>query len=269
MAADSYRPVTTLARGEPASGPPGRPGGGRPGEPGGGPAGRGAGGGLDQRGDPDQRGGPDRHRVRDESDKQGEPPTVADLPAVGDQRGELVLAREIRAREMVAGRTPAQIAAVIRAECLPGFCTTWIRAHRLALGIALADVVAQVGPGTWPRAARRRGSARRCCRPTRAARSGPGPSTCTTCAPCTARSRLTWATTARACAAARTVTPRWPGRQRGSRPPAHPGSRRGRCRRLAGRRARAQLVRPGWRTRPERLGDREPRGPLGRWVRLA
>src|SRR5690348_4907352 len=101
MAADSYRPMTTLARDDPPGGP------------------------------------------RDQ-DEQGEPPTVADLPAVGDQRGELVLAREIRAREMVTGRTPAQIAAVIRAECLPGFCTTWIRAHRLALGIALADVVAQV-----------------------------------------------------------------------------------------------------------------------------
>ena len=107
MAADSYRPMTTLARDDPPGGP------------------------------------------RDQNE-QGEPPTVADLPAVGDQRGELVLAREIRAREMVAGRTPAQIAAVIRAECLPGFCTTWIRAHRLALGIALADVVAQVRARRWP-----------------------------------------------------------------------------------------------------------------------
>jgi tetratricopeptide (TPR) repeat protein len=70
-------------------------------------------------------------------------PIRPDGPA-GDPRGELALAREIRAREMVAGRSPAQIAAVIQAECGPRFCTTWIRAYRLALGIALADVVAQV-----------------------------------------------------------------------------------------------------------------------------
>jgi transcriptional regulator with XRE-family HTH domain/tetratricopeptide (TPR) repeat protein len=38
----------------------------------------------------------------------------------------------------------AAVAAAIRAECEPAFGTTWIRAYRLALGITLADVVAQV-----------------------------------------------------------------------------------------------------------------------------
>src|ERR1039457_5277283 len=62
----------------------------------------------------------------------------------GDARNEPALAREIRAREIVAGRSPARIAAIIRRQCEPIFGTTWIRAYRLALGIALADVVAQV-----------------------------------------------------------------------------------------------------------------------------
>jgi len=61
-----------------------------------------------------------------------------------DARNEVGLAREIRAREIVAGRSPAQIAASIRRECEPAYGTTWIRAYRLALGIALADVAAQV-----------------------------------------------------------------------------------------------------------------------------
>jgi hypothetical protein len=62
----------------------------------------------------------------------------------GDVRNELARAREIRAREIVAGQSPAAIAAVIRRECASAYGTTWIRAYRLALGIALADVVAQV-----------------------------------------------------------------------------------------------------------------------------
>jgi transcriptional regulator with XRE-family HTH domain/tetratricopeptide (TPR) repeat protein len=74
-------------------------------------------------------------------------PDVADhldvaLPAAG--RHELAMAREIRARELVAAATPAAVASAIRAECEPRFGTTWIRAYRLALGITLADVVAQV-----------------------------------------------------------------------------------------------------------------------------
>src|SRR6266705_291996 len=61
-----------------------------------------------------------------------------------DARNEVRLAREIRAREIVAGRSPAQIAASIWRECEPAYGTTRIRAYRLALGIALADVAAQV-----------------------------------------------------------------------------------------------------------------------------
>jgi tetratricopeptide (TPR) repeat protein len=53
---------------------------------------------------------------------------------------ELALARQVRARELVVGTPPEGIAAQIRSEC----GTTMIRAYRLALGIALADVVAQV-----------------------------------------------------------------------------------------------------------------------------
>jgi len=66
------------------------------------------------------------------------------VPRAGDPRKEPALARVIRAREMVAGKSPAAIAAIIRRECEPAYGTTWIRAYRLALGIALADVVAQV-----------------------------------------------------------------------------------------------------------------------------
>jgi tetratricopeptide (TPR) repeat protein len=53
---------------------------------------------------------------------------------------DLAVARQIRARELVAGTPPGGIAARIRSEC----GTTMIRACRLALGIAPADVVAQV-----------------------------------------------------------------------------------------------------------------------------
>src|SRR6266536_4687127 len=62
----------------------------------------------------------------------------------GDARSELTRAREIRAREIVAGQSTAAIAAAIRRECKTAYGTTWVRAYRLALGIALADVVAQV-----------------------------------------------------------------------------------------------------------------------------
>src|ERR1700735_5831025 len=56
-------------------------------------------------------------------------------------RRELSVARQVRARELVAGTPPDDIAAQICSEC----GTTMIRAYRLALGITLADVVAQVG----------------------------------------------------------------------------------------------------------------------------
>ncbi len=59
-------------------------------------------------------------------------------------RQETLVARSIRAQNLVSGRTPAEIAAIIRDQCGTEFGTTSIRAHRLAFGIALADVVAQV-----------------------------------------------------------------------------------------------------------------------------
>lgn len=66
-------------------------------------------------------------------------------PAGGSApRQEIALAREIRARGLAAGRPPGQIAADIHERCAPVAGTTWIRARRLALGISLADVVAQV-----------------------------------------------------------------------------------------------------------------------------
>jgi tetratricopeptide (TPR) repeat protein len=72
------------------------------------------------------------------------PAVRPDLVLVGPARQELALARQIRARELVTGTSPADVAAAIVAECGPAYGTTRIRAYRLALGIALADVVAQV-----------------------------------------------------------------------------------------------------------------------------
>jgi tetratricopeptide (TPR) repeat protein len=83
--------------------------------------------------------------VRHVYDPSGDhPDDHPDLVLLGAARHELAMAREIRARELVASAPPAAVAAAIRAECEPVFGTTWIRAYRLALGIALADVVAQV-----------------------------------------------------------------------------------------------------------------------------
>lgn len=65
---------------------------------------------------------------------------VAAQPELPAGRSEAALARLIRARSLVAGVAPAQIAASIANQC---GCSA-IRAYRLALGIALADVVAQV-----------------------------------------------------------------------------------------------------------------------------
>ena len=44
----------------------------------------------------------------------------------------------------MAGLQPGQIAEKIHDECGPAAGTSWIRAYRLAMGISLADVVAQV-----------------------------------------------------------------------------------------------------------------------------
>src|SRR5262252_3917298 len=60
----------------------------------------------------------------------------------GEARQEIVVARETRATGLVGGLTAAQIAAEIHDRCGPG--TSRIRAYRLALGVSLADVVAQI-----------------------------------------------------------------------------------------------------------------------------
>jgi tetratricopeptide (TPR) repeat protein len=65
-------------------------------------------------------------------------------PGTGEARQEVSMARGIRAQCLADGLAPAEIALAIHGRCEPMFGTTLIRAHRLALGIALADVVAQV-----------------------------------------------------------------------------------------------------------------------------
>ncbi len=54
------------------------------------------------------------------------------------------MARAIRAHCLACGQSVADIALMIHSQCGPPFGTRLIRAQRLALGIALADVVAQV-----------------------------------------------------------------------------------------------------------------------------
>ncbi|MEV8632634.1 XRE family transcriptional regulator [Streptosporangium sp. NPDC051023] len=62
----------------------------------------------------------------------------------GRQHRETELARQIRARGLAVGRNPAQIAEEIHDVCGPQFGTTRIKAHRLAHGVALADVIEQI-----------------------------------------------------------------------------------------------------------------------------
>jgi transcriptional regulator with XRE-family HTH domain len=72
---------------------------------------------------------------------------AADLGAPlagGEARQEFVVAREIRAAGLVGGLDTAQIAAEIHDRCVPLAATSRIRAYRLALGVSLADVVAQI-----------------------------------------------------------------------------------------------------------------------------
>ena len=64
--------------------------------------------------------------------------------AGGEARQEIVTAREIRAMGLVSGLSTAQIADEIHDRCGPVAGTSWIRAYRLALGVSLADLVAQV-----------------------------------------------------------------------------------------------------------------------------
>ncbi|MBT2228484.1 XRE family transcriptional regulator [Nonomuraea sp. NEAU-A123] len=62
----------------------------------------------------------------------------------GRQHRETEMARRIRAKGLATGRTSAQIAEEIHENCGPQFGTTKIKGHRLAHGIALADVIEQV-----------------------------------------------------------------------------------------------------------------------------
>jgi len=62
----------------------------------------------------------------------------------GEARQEIVVAREIRAAGLVGGLTAAEIAAEIHDRCGSFAGTSRIRAYRLALGVSLADVVAQI-----------------------------------------------------------------------------------------------------------------------------
>ena len=68
----------------------------------------------------------------------------AQAPAGLEARQEISMARAIRAQCLASGRSSADIALIIHGQCGPAFGTTLVRAHRLAQGIALADVVAQV-----------------------------------------------------------------------------------------------------------------------------
>jgi len=65
-------------------------------------------------------------------------------PAGGEARQEIAIAREIRAMGLVSGLGTAQIAEDIHDQCGPVAGTSRIRAYRLALGVSLADLVAQV-----------------------------------------------------------------------------------------------------------------------------
>ncbi|MFE3451513.1 XRE family transcriptional regulator [Nonomuraea sp. NPDC059194] len=62
----------------------------------------------------------------------------------GRQHRETEIARRIRAKGLASGRSCAQIAEEIHETCSPQFGTTKIKGHRLAHGIALADVIEQV-----------------------------------------------------------------------------------------------------------------------------
>jgi transcriptional regulator with XRE-family HTH domain/tetratricopeptide (TPR) repeat protein len=74
---------------------------------------------------------------------EGKPAEQAKGGRAGPE-GESAFARRLRARGLVSGQSPAQVASVIKDECGARFGTTWIRAYRLALGITLADVVEQI-----------------------------------------------------------------------------------------------------------------------------
>jgi transcriptional regulator with XRE-family HTH domain/tetratricopeptide (TPR) repeat protein len=90
-----------------------------------------------------QQGSPQQGSPKQGSPKQGSSPERTKAGRAGPE-GESAFARRLRARGLVCGQTPAQVASVIKDECGAKFGTTWIRAYRLALGITLADVVEQI-----------------------------------------------------------------------------------------------------------------------------
>jgi transcriptional regulator with XRE-family HTH domain len=79
-----------------------------------------------------------------QSPEAAPPPDLVARLAGGEARQEFVVARETRAAGLVGGLNTAQIAAEIHDRCGPLAGTSRIRAYRLALGVSLADVVAQI-----------------------------------------------------------------------------------------------------------------------------
>src|SRR5690606_9070227 len=65
-------------------------------------------------------------------------------PMSDPPRKETDVARRIRARALARGHSPLEIAQEIHEQCGPLFGTSRIKAHRLAHGVALSDIVAQV-----------------------------------------------------------------------------------------------------------------------------
>jgi tetratricopeptide (TPR) repeat protein len=59
-------------------------------------------------------------------------------------RKETDIARRIRAHGLARGHSPVEIAREIHEQCGPLFGTSAVKAHRLAHGVALSDIVAQV-----------------------------------------------------------------------------------------------------------------------------
>ncbi|SNT15344.1 hypothetical protein SAMN05216276_102665 [Streptosporangium subroseum] len=62
----------------------------------------------------------------------------------GRQHRETELARQLRAKGLAVGQSSAHIAELIYEKCNPQFGTTRIKGHRLAHGVALADVIEQI-----------------------------------------------------------------------------------------------------------------------------
>ena len=72
------------------------------------------------------------------------PADVVARLAERETQQEFVVARETRTTGLVGGLNTAQIAAEIHDQCGPLAGTSRIRAYQLALGVSLADVVAQI-----------------------------------------------------------------------------------------------------------------------------